>query len=87
MAVKLYEKDPSKLTTVEDRVPLSTGSDISEDEDSNHAAGGQLAGHSTGGPGTGSVAGGPLTGPGADLIANEKAVGNIQNIETNQKVS
>ena len=37
MAVKLYEKDPSKLTTLEDRVPVNTGSDISEDEDSNPA--------------------------------------------------
>ncbi len=28
MAVKLYEKDPSKLTTLEDRVPLNTGDNI-----------------------------------------------------------
>jgi len=36
MAVKLYEKDPSKLTTLEDRIPISTGSDISDEDDSNH---------------------------------------------------
>ena len=36
MAVKLYEKDPSKLTSLEDGLPgLGVGSDLSEDEDSN----------------------------------------------------
>ena len=38
MAVKLYEKDPSKLTAMDEPLPnLSTGSDISDDEDSNQA--------------------------------------------------
>ena len=38
MAVKLYEKDPSKLTSLEDGIPsLGAGSDLSEDEDSNPA--------------------------------------------------
>jgi hypothetical protein len=36
MAVKLYEKDPSKLTAADATLPaVSTGSDRSEDEDSN----------------------------------------------------
>ena len=39
MAVKLYEKDPSKLTSLDEPRPnLSNNSDISDDEDSNQAA-------------------------------------------------
>ena len=39
MAVKLYEKDPSKLTAMDEPRPnLSNNSDISDDEDSNQAA-------------------------------------------------
>jgi len=38
MAVKLYEKDPSKLTSMDEPLPtVSTSSDMSEDEDSNQA--------------------------------------------------
>jgi len=38
MAVKLYEKDPSKLTSMDEPLPtVSTSSDLSEDEDSNQA--------------------------------------------------
>ena len=38
MAVKLYEKDPSKLTSLDEPLPaVSTSSDMSEDEDSNQA--------------------------------------------------
>ena len=36
MAVKLYEKDPSKLTATDEvRPSVNTGSDISDEEDSN----------------------------------------------------
>jgi hypothetical protein len=39
MAVKLYEKDPSKLTAMDEPLPtVSTSSDISDDEDSSQAA-------------------------------------------------
>ena len=39
MAVKLYEKDPSKLTAMDEALPnVSASSDISDDEDSNQAA-------------------------------------------------
>ena len=38
MAVKLYEKDPSKLTAMDEPRPnLATNSDISDDEESNQA--------------------------------------------------
>ena len=38
MAVKLYEKDPSKLTSIDEPLPnVSTNSDVSDDEDSNQA--------------------------------------------------
>ena len=36
IAVKLYEKDPSKLTSVDEPLPtVSTSSDLSDEEDSN----------------------------------------------------
>ena len=39
MAVKLYEKDPSKLTAMDEALPsLSTSSDISDDEEDSNAA-------------------------------------------------
>ena len=39
VAVKLYEKDPSKLTSVDEPLPtVSTSSDLSDEEDSNLAA-------------------------------------------------
>ena len=37
MAVKLYEKDPSKLTALEESANLPPTSDLSEDDDSNMA--------------------------------------------------
>ena len=38
MAVKLYEKDPSKLTATDEvRPSVNTGSDISDEEDSNES--------------------------------------------------
>ena len=40
IAVKLYEKDPSKLTSVDEPLPtVSTSSDLSDEEDSNLDAG------------------------------------------------
>ena len=36
VAVKLYEKDPSKLTSMDEQIPtVSTSSDLSDEEDSN----------------------------------------------------
>ena len=38
IAVKLYEKDPSKLTSMDEPLPtVSTSSDLSDEEDSNLA--------------------------------------------------